>query len=561
MRLTPRFVLALGLLVTVTTAGLGIALREEQRQRETARFDDEVQSACSRVVAEVVRQSDADRRLLGGACKSGELVDRTLVSMEAGSLDSRRISLAALIPDERRALDLDELMLVTSKGDVLGADPRDGLGTTKKEIDGELSALPERFLSDGKIKRVFAAHSSLVARCQKTGASGTVGLVGARHLDVLLTRIGSSLAVGVHEGEPNPNDGALAHASCSIDDGPTHVPIVVTKDKATLEQTLGAIDKTVLVSVGVSMGFALLIAVLLARGLSRPISDLAHEASKVATGDARPIGDRGSGEIAELARAFDRMIADLAATRRRLAATTRVAAWREVARRVAHEIKNPLAPIRAAVETLRRLRARSDPAFDDYFDEATRTVLEEVHRISNIVSEFTRFARLPPPKPTEVDLVELVRGVISLQQAGAGEVKVGQKNLGNVPKVRADRDQVVQVVQNLVQNAIDAIKTGGGSQVTVTLAREDTLRVRISVTDDGPGVSADMIARLFEPYATNKAQGTGLGLAIAQRIAIEHGGELSFATPSSNARGAEFRLFLAIEGPPPVSEMAPPSSG
>ena len=97
----------------------------------------------------------------------------------------------------------------------------------------------------------------------------------------------------------------------------------------------------------------------------------------------------------------------------------------------------------------------------------------------------------------------------------------------------------------------------------VTIARDDE-RVRISVRDDGPGVSPEMVPRLFEPYATNKAQGTGLGLAIAQRIAIEHGGELSFVAPKDDevaARGAEFRLLLPILGPPPVSEMTPPSSG
>ncbi len=555
MRLTPRFVIALGLLVTVTTAGLGVALREEQRARETARFDDEVNSACGRAVLEVKRQSDADRKLLGGACQFGELVDRTLVSMEAGDLDARRLSFAELVPEEKRALDLDELMLVTSRGDVLGADPRELLGVTKKDIDRELQSKPDHFLSDSRDASAFARHTSLVARCKKDGPAGSVGLVGARRLDALLTRIGGVLAVGVHEGEPAAKDASLAHASCSIDDGNGHIVIVVTKDKAPLEQALIAIDQTVLMSVGVSVGFALLIAILLARGLSRPISELAREASKVATGDAKPIGERGSGEIGELARAFDRMISDLAATRRRLAATTRVAAWREVARRVAHEIKNPLAPIRAAVETLRRLRARDDPAFDEYFDEATRTVLEEVHRITNIVSEFTRFARLPPPKPRQIDLAELVRGVISLQQAGAGDVKVTQE--GSSPVVQADRDQIVQVVTNLVQNALDAIKSGGGSRVTVSLAREDE-RVRLSVRDDGPGVSPEMVPRLFEPYATNKAQGTGLGLAIAQRIAIEHGGELAFVAPG--ARGAEFRLVLPIEGPPPVSEMSPPSS-
>src|SRR4029077_4867014 len=127
---------------------------------------------------------------------------------------------------------------------------------------------------------------------------------------------------------------------------------------------------------------------------------------------------RGPGEIAELAEAFDKMLEDLETTKRRLAATSRVAAWREVARRIAHEVKNPLAPIRAAVETLRRLRAREDPQFFEYFDEATRTVLDEVHRLSNMVPEFTRFARLPAPHPQQVDLVELAQQVVRLHDAG-----------------------------------------------------------------------------------------------------------------------------------------------
>src|SRR5207248_9015248 len=137
---------------------------------------------------------------------------------------------------------------------------------------------------------------------------------------------------------------------------------------------------------------------------AEPIVSLAEQARRVVIGDPVPIEGRGGRELEQLAQSFNRTIADLAALRKRLAATERIAARREIARQVAHEIKNPLAPIRAAVETLRRLRARSDPAFDDYFDEATRTVLDEVYRITKIVSEFTEFARLPAPQPAAVKL-------------------------------------------------------------------------------------------------------------------------------------------------------------
>ena len=257
------------------------------------------------------------------------------------------------------------------------------------------------------------------------------------------------------------------------------------------------------------------------------------------------------------------MIQDLAVTRRRLAAASRVAAWREVARRVAHEVKNPLAPIRAAVETLRRLRAREDPRFDDYFDEATRTVLDEVHRISNIVTEFTRFARLPPPRPQALDAEEVARHVVGVHKASAGDVHLSQVTLRRPPPMRADRDQVIQVLTNLVQNALDAVKDRGTAGAVSLTVDTDGHYVTFLCSDNGPGVTQEFAGRLFEPYATTKSTGTGLGLAIAQRIAYEHNGELSFVGASSPSReqpGAVFRLVLPIEGPPPASEMAPASS-
>jgi nitrogen fixation/metabolism regulation signal transduction histidine kinase len=208
------------------------------------------------------------------------------------------------------------------------------------------------------------------------------------------------------------------------------------------------------------------------------------------------------------------------------------------------------APIRAAVETLRRLRAREDPEFDAYFDEATRTVLDEVHRIANIVTEFTSFARLPPPRPQDVDVAELARQVVALHKPGARAALDAVVERG-ATVVRADRDQIVQVLTNLVQNALDAVgNLGDLGRVRVAVAPEGADSVAVTVTDNGPGVAPEIAARLFEPYATTKTHGTGLGLAIAQRIAIEHNGELS-CLASAPGEGAVFRLVLPVSGPPP----------
>jgi nitrogen fixation/metabolism regulation signal transduction histidine kinase len=201
------------------------------------------------------------------------------------------------------------------------------------------------------------------------------------------------------------------------------------------------------------------------------------------------------------------------------------------------------------VETLRRLRARADPAFDEYFDEATRTVLDEVFRITRIVSEFTEFARLPAPHPGPVKLEEVARSTVALYAAGGAEVTI---EASVSPTIQADRDQLAQVLTNLIQNGLDAAKeTKKTPKVMVRVERAGDDRVAISVSDNGPGVSAGMIAKLFEPYATSKPNGTGLGLAIVQRIVQEHGGEITYERAAATAThaGALFRVVLPVSGP------------
>jgi two-component system, NtrC family, nitrogen regulation sensor histidine kinase NtrY len=576
MRLAPRFVLAFGFVATLSVAGLGYVVREDRTESETKRFDQEVKGACDRVVKGILYQAESDGKLVGGACQSGELVDRALIWVEAGTLDDeRRLSLSRIVPEERQAFDFDELILATDQGDRLGQDPMTLLNLPRAEVAALVAG------DVGHYALRVAPVPALIARCRKAGAGGkAVGLAGARNLGPVIERLARTIDASVTIGEPpGPTDG-VALASCTLSDAAgAHVPIVVTKSKAPLALSLARVDRTTIYAGLASMLVSLLLAVLLARNLGGPIAELAAEARKVASGEARPLPVRGAGEIAELAQAFDTMLVDLESTRRRLAATTRVAAWREVARRVAHEIKNPLAPIRAAVETLRRLRARQDPEFDAYFDQATRTVLDEVVRIANIVTEFTRFARLPQPRPEIIDVVEVARQVVQMHagsnedagaDAGADAVPGASAGRARVtltvetgtsapPAVRADRDQIASVLMNLVQNALDAVRERGSEgDVRVTVGGGGGQAV-VTVSDNGPGLSPEIASRLFEPYATTKPHGTGLGLAIAQRIAIEHTGELSYVTPAERAErkeangGATFRLVLPVDGPRPAA--------
>lgn len=546
--MAPRLVIAFGFVATLSVAGLGAIMREDRRQTETRRFEQEVRGACERVVAEIRRQAESDQKLVAGACQSGELVDRALIWLEANRLgDDRRLALSRLVPEERQAFDLDELALATADGDLLGQDPIGLIKTPRPEI----ANLIEAEIAPFSLR--VSPTPALVARCRRTSNGGlAVGLVGARRLEPVIERLGKTIDVSVKLGEIRAGAEEPSQWSwgCVLTDAAgVRVPLAVSKPKKELVENLARIDQTILFAALASTGVALLLAVLLARSLGRPIAELASEARKVATGEAQPLSVRGPSEIAELAEAFDKMLEDLEITKRRLAATSRVAAWREVARRIAHEVKNPLAPIRAAVETLRRLRAREDPQFFEYFDEATRTVLDEVHRLSNMVTEFTRFARLRAPHPQQVDLVELAQQVVRLHEAGTRAALRVVVDAQQPSPVRADRDQMVQALTNLVQNALDAVAPkGAAGEVSVLVAAEARSSVAVTVSDNGPGVAPEIAGRLFEPYASTKQQGTGLGLAIAQRIAIEHGGELSHS-PARFGTGASFRLVLPVDGP------------
>jgi signal transduction histidine kinase len=284
----------------------------------------------------------------------------------------------------------------------------------------------------------------------------------------------------------------------------------------------------------------------LARRITSPIEALRTAAARVAGGElGAQVGVRAEGEVGELVRAFDAMSADLAAGRARLAQAERIAAWREVARRLAHEIKNPLTPIAMSVETLRDARSGGRSDFDEIFDESTRAIGEEVRRLKRIVDEFGRFARLPPPERVPAEPEELAQAVLALFPAAPEGIVLRREIAPGLPPVLADRDQILQVLLNLVRNALEAMAGPGG---TLTLgARLDGEFVAISVADTGPGVARTDLPRLFEPYFTTKPGGTGLGLAIARRIAEEHGGKLE--AESAPERGATFTLRLPVAAP------------
>jgi two-component system nitrogen regulation sensor histidine kinase NtrY len=219
----------------------------------------------------------------------------------------------------------------------------------------------------------------------------------------------------------------------------------------------------------------------------------------------------------------------------------KVAAWREVARRLAHEIKNPLTPIQLSAERLRRHFSGSPPAARALVDECTATIVGEVESLKGLVDEFSQFARMPSPRTVPVDLAPLIADTLTLYAGLFADVTIEQQFAAGVPLVRLDAEQIRRVIINLVDNAIEAMERRGCILVE-TQRDESHSVVRIIVADNGPGIPPADRDKLFLPYYSTKGRGSGLGLAIVRRIIAEHGG--SIEAGENLPRGTRFTIEL-----------------
>ena len=291
---------------------------------------------------------------------------------------------------------------------------------------------------------------------------------------------------------------------------------------------------------GAALVAALAAALWLSGRIAWPVGRVADAARRVAGGDldgSVPVTSRD--EIGDLARAFNTMTAELRASRERAVQAERVAAWREMARRLAHELKNPLFPIQLSIETLRRNLDQPAPSFASLFRESSETILDALRSLRRIVDEFAEFARMPRPEPRPTDVNAVVEKVLALHRAGAGAVRMETALSPELPAIAADPDLLARALGNLVRNALEAMPRGGTLNVR-TAARDGT--VSIEVEDDGPGITEEQRTRLFVPYFTTKKGGTGLGLAIVQGIVSDHGGRVE--VESAPGAGTTFTLIL-----------------
>jgi two-component system nitrogen regulation sensor histidine kinase NtrY len=296
-------------------------------------------------------------------------------------------------------------------------------------------------------------------------------------------------------------------------------------------------------AIGILMGIGL--SAWAAHRLTGPVEELARGAKRVALGDWETRVDVASrDELGELARAFNSMTEQLIGQRDRLLQAERVAAWRELARRLAHELKNPLFPLQITIENLQRAKEQAPAEFDEVFRESAATLLAELANLKGIVGRFSDFAKMPTPELQRVDLNELVQAALRLfdaqfHAAGRPAITAGTECDAELGAIDADPAQLTRALHNLILNAIDAMPEGGALHIRTR--RGEGCAV-LEVSDTGQGLTPEECARLFTPYYTTKRYGTGLGLAIVQSVVADHRGKIS--VESEPGRGATFRIEL-----------------
>ena len=328
-------------------------------------------------------------------------------------------------------------------------------------------------------------------------------------------------------------------------DRPLLAILLIGNSRRTYVELKRHIRSAALLVGGGGIVLAILLSSWAAARVTRPVEQLAQAAQEVAAGNWNAqVEVSGRDELARLADSFNRMTAELLGQKERLLQAERVAAWRELARRLAHELKNPLFPLQLTVENLVRARHQSPEQFEEVFRESSRTLLAEISNLKAIIGRFSEFSKMPQPQLQQVQVNDVIRGVAQLFRAqleapGRARIHCELQLDQRIEPVEADPELLHRAISNLVLNAMDAMPHGG----TLTLrTRSENNKVMIDVADTGSGLTTEECERIFTPYYTSKQHGTGLGLAIVQSVVSDHGGRICVESPPG--RGTTFVIEL-----------------
>ncbi len=245
------------------------------------------------------------------------------------------------------------------------------------------------------------------------------------------------------------------------------------------------------------------------------------------------INYKAQDEIGSLVAEYNHKLNELAEAAAKLAQSERESAWREMAKQVAHEIKNPLTPMKLSIQHLQRVFDPNDPKASERIERVTSSLIEQIDALTHIANEFSNFAKLPQPVITEIDLIALIKAVVALFDSDSNihinlELNTSEERI----LIPGDKEMLLRVLNNLVSNGIQAVALNNPVQIVVAVETNEQL-VFIRIKDNGTGIPEDQIQTIFEPYFTTKSTGTGLGLAMVKQIVETHRGSIEIEQTSA----------------------------
>jgi signal transduction histidine kinase len=356
----------------------------------------------------------------------------------------------------------------------------------------------------------------------------------------------------VAESGPGPFSYVVAAAPVSAWGRDMVLTVPLAPRQREMERDLDTLNRRALVGAVFVVLFAALVGASLASRISDPVARLSRATRQIAAGrlDVRVATDTAD-ELRRLVEDFNGMAATLGAQQAELARANQLKAWNEMARQVAHEIKNPLTPVQLAAEHLQHVHNDRGRPLGGVLDQCMNTVLTQVRLLRQIASEFANFAGEPTPRPTDIDAAALLREIVAPYRVGLGDRITFDIQLdAHVPRIRADRTLLSRALTNLVENAVQAMPGGGTLRVT---GRSVDGRLVLELADTGVGLDASAVEHAFEPYFSTKTGGSGLGLANARRNIEREGGTVTITSAPGEGATVTVVLREAPGARPPVS--------
>jgi signal transduction histidine kinase len=277
---------------------------------------------------------------------------------------------------------------------------------------------------------------------------------------------------------------------------------------------------------------SIITAIFISNYVTKPLKLIQDKLSNIRLGKTNePIEWKENDEIGNLVSEYNRMISELSKSAELLARSERESAWREMAKQVAHEIKNPLTPMKLSVQHLQRTYKDHAPDMDVKMERLTKTIIEQIDTLSSIATEFSNFAKMPRANLEPVNLYDVIINAVDLYK-NTDEAEISFENQAAVPFVLADKEQLIRVFNNLLKNAVQATPEGVKAKIRILLTKEGN-QYLVSVADNGTGISEDVLDKIFRPNFTTKTGGMGLGLAMVKNIIETVNGRIWFETKSN----------------------------